>query len=99
LSYKEALWLGLEQLKNKPFLTTNLCIKIVQCIKENNASTRIISCTILSNSKGEIIYTPPSGEKLIREKLANLGKSINEYSIKKLKKNDFVIFFATHKNK
>ncbi|HNS42934.1 MAG TPA: Fic family protein, partial [Taishania sp.] len=28
LSYKEALWLGLEQLKKKPFITTNLCIGI-----------------------------------------------------------------------
>ncbi len=33
LSYKEALWLGLDELKRKPFITTNLCIKIVQCIK------------------------------------------------------------------
>ena len=33
LCYKEALWLGLEQLKTKPFITTNLCVKIVQCIK------------------------------------------------------------------
>ena len=30
LSYKEALWLGFEQLKKKPFITTNLCINIVQ---------------------------------------------------------------------
>lgn len=78
LSYKEALWLGLEQIKKKPFITTNLCIKIVQCIKENNASIRIIPGTTLTNSKGEIIYTPPSGEKIIRDKLANLEKFINE---------------------
>jgi len=78
LSYKEALWLGLEQLKKKPFITTNLCINIVQCIKENNASIRTIPGTTLSNNKGEIIYTPPSGEKIIREKLANLEKFINE---------------------
>ena len=41
LSYKEALWLGLEQLKTKPFITTNLCINIVQCIKQNTASIRV----------------------------------------------------------
>jgi Fic family protein len=40
LSYKEALWLGLEELKTKPFITTNLCIKIVQCVKQNTASIR-----------------------------------------------------------
>lgn len=78
LSYKEALWLGLEQLKEKPFITTNLCISIVQCIKQNTASIRVTPGTTLSNTQGEVIYTPPSGEKVIREKLANLEKFINE---------------------
>lgn len=78
LSYKEALWLGLEELKTRPFITTNLCIKIVQCIKQNNASIRVIPGTTLANSNGEVIYTPPSGEEVIREKLANLEKFINE---------------------
>lgn len=78
LSYKEALWLGLEQLKKKPFITTNLCIRIVQCIKQNTASIRVTPGTTLSNIQGEVIYTPPSGEKVIREKLANLEKFINE---------------------
>jgi Fic family protein len=78
LSYKEALWLGLEQLKKKPFITTNLCISIVQCIKQNTASIRVTPGTTLSNTKGEVIYTPPSGEAVIREKLANLEKFINE---------------------
>ncbi|TBR19952.1 MAG: Fic family protein [Chitinophagaceae bacterium] len=78
LSYKEALWLGLNQLKKKPFITSNLCISIVQCIKQNTASIRVTPGTTLSNKQGELIYTPPSGEKVIREKLANLEKFINE---------------------
>jgi Fic family protein len=78
LSYKEALWLGLEELKTKPFITTNLCVKIVQCIKQNNASIRNTPGTTLSNTQGEVIYTPPSGEQIIREKLANLEKFIND---------------------
>ena len=78
LSYKQALWLGLKELKTKPFITTNLCIKIVQCIKQNNASIRNTPGTTLSNTQGEVIYTPPSGEHIIREKLANLEKFINE---------------------
>lgn len=78
LNYKEALWLGLELLKKKPFITTNLCISIVQCIKQNTASIRNTPGTTLSNTQGEVIYTPPSGEKVIREKLANLEKFINE---------------------
>jgi Fic family protein len=78
LSYKEALWLGLEALKTKPFISTNLCIKIVQCIKQNNSSIRNTPGTTLSNTQGEVIYTPPAGESIIREKLANLEKFINE---------------------
>lgn len=78
LSYKEALWLGLESLKKKPFITTNLCISIVQCIKKNTASIRNTPGTKLSNTKGDVIYTPPNDEKIIRDKLANLEKFINE---------------------
>jgi Fic family protein len=78
LSYKEALWLGLEELKTIPFITTNLCVKIVQRIKQNNASIRNAPGTTLSNTLGEVIYTPPGGEPIIREKLANLEKFINE---------------------
>jgi Fic family protein len=78
LSYKEALWLGLKELKTKPFITTNLCVKIVQCIKQNSASIRVTPGTTLSTAQGKVIYTPPSGENVIREKLANLEKFINE---------------------
>lgn len=79
LNYKEALWLGLDQLKKRPFITTNLCVSIVQCIKNNNASIRNTPGTTLSNAQGEVIYTPPSGEQVIRELLANLEKFINNH--------------------
>ena len=77
LNYKEALWLGLEQLKARPFISTNLCVKIVQCVKQNKASIRVTPGTTLSNAHGEIIYTPPIGGTVIREKLADLEKFIN----------------------
>lgn len=35
ISYKEAIWLGFRHLEKKPFITTNLCIEIVQCIKQS----------------------------------------------------------------
>lgn len=77
LSYKEALWTGLKKLEMKPFITTNLCIEIVQCIKQNTSSIRVIPGTTLSNPQGEIIYTPPCGEDIIRNKLDNLENFIN----------------------
>jgi len=36
LRYKQALWLGLTRIEKRPFLSTNLCIEIVQCIKQND---------------------------------------------------------------
>ena len=77
LLYKEALWLGLEALKTKPLITTNLCIRIVQCIKQNQASIRTTPGTALRNPKGDVIYTPPSGEGIIRDKLADLENFIH----------------------
>jgi len=78
LNYKEALWLGMAELAARPFITTNLCIKLVQCIKQNKASIRNTPGTTLKNSLGEVMYTPPSGEDTIREKMANLERFINE---------------------
>jgi len=78
ISYKEAIWLGFKKLEKKPLITTNLCIELVQCIKQNTAGIRTTPGTNLSNAKGEIIYTPPSGEKVIREKMRNLETFINE---------------------
>ena len=79
LSYKRALFKGLKEIERKPFITTNLCISIVQEIKKNTSSIRKTPGTALLNSKGQTIYTPPSGEGVIRTKLANLEKFINEY--------------------
>jgi Fic family protein len=76
--YKNALWYGLKQLDSRPFITTNLCIDIMQRIKENTSGIRTTPGTTLSNTNGDLIYTPPSGEHVIREKLSNFEKFINE---------------------
>ncbi|WP_292891977.1 Fic/DOC family N-terminal domain-containing protein [Nonlabens sp.] len=78
ISYKEAIWLGFSRLEQRPFITTNLCIELVQCIKQNTAGIRTTPGTTLSNRQGEVIYTPPSGEQVIREKMANIETFINE---------------------
>ena len=77
LRYKEALWLGLAQLESRPFIDTNLSVRIVQCIKRNDASIRKITGTVLKNARGEVVYTPPAGEAEIRDKLANWERYVN----------------------
>jgi Fic family protein len=76
--YKEALWYGMEQMANRPLLTTNLFIKLVQLIKENEAGIRNAPGTQLKNpATGKVVYTPPEGEAIIREKLKNLEDFIH----------------------
>lgn len=78
LHYKDALWYGLKQLEKKPVLTTNLFIAIMQIIKENQSGIRNVPGTQLKNpATNKVIYTPPEGEKVIREKLKNLETFIN----------------------
>ncbi|MCK5400270.1 MAG: Fic family protein [Flavobacteriaceae bacterium] len=82
IRYKEALWNGLQEIEKRPFITTNLCVEIVQSIKKNAAGIRTTPGTALKNAKGETIYTPPTGEDIIRDKLANLEAFINgEYAM------------------
>lgn len=78
MHYKDALWYGVEQIEKRPVLTTNLFIALVQIIKENQASIRNAPGTQLKNpSTNTIVYTPPEGENIIREKLKNLEDFIH----------------------
>ncbi|AIZ42707.1 hypothetical protein [Cellulophaga baltica] len=47
ISYKPALWNGLEDIEKRPFISTNLCIELVQSIKKNTASIRTTPGTAL----------------------------------------------------
>ena len=77
LRYNEALWHGFSSIRdqNRP-LTTNLFEELFQIIKKSNAGVRKTPGTKLANSRGEVIYTPPEGEVVLRDKLANLEKFI-----------------------
>ncbi len=78
LHYKTALWYGIEQLSKRPILSTNLFVKLVQLIKENTAGIRNAPGTHLKNpATGKVVYTPPEGVDVIREKLKNLEDFIH----------------------
>jgi Fic family protein len=82
LSYRDALYVGLERMKAKEgLILTNTMIEIVQTIKQNQAGIRATPGTALKNAiNGEIVYTPPAGENVLREKLAELENFINDGS-------------------
>lgn len=78
IHYKDALWYGIKELEKRPILTTNLFISIMQIIKENNSGIRNAPGIQLKNAEqGKIVYTPPEGEQVIRDKLKNLEDFIH----------------------
>ena len=76
LRYREALKFGFAALKDRP-LSTNLFVDIVRIIKQQDIGVRRTSGTALKDGTGQIIYTPPVGESVIRDKLGNLEHFIH----------------------
>ncbi len=71
LRYRTALWEGHQALKTRP-LSTNTAVQICRAIKGVDMDIRKTPGTTLSNDRTrQVIYTPPEGEGLLREKLAN----------------------------
>jgi Fic family protein len=59
-------------------LTTNLLVDLANTIKENTAGVRSLPGTrIVNAATGEVVYTPPEGESLIRDKLRDLETFCN----------------------
>lgn len=79
VDYRNAIWLGYEQIKKDGYINTNTIIKIQGTIEHNNAGIRKLPGTELKNSiTGETIYTPPQSEKDVRNYLKNLEDFIND---------------------
>src|SRR5690606_29545241 len=61
-------------------ITTNIMTEIVRTIKQNSSGIRNVPGTALKNAiNGEVIYTPPTGEAVIREKVNALEQFINDH--------------------
>ncbi|MDE3210426.1 MAG: Fic family protein [Pseudomonadota bacterium] len=80
LRYRGALYQGFASLEDRP-LGTNTAIQICTQLKNAVMDIRRIPGTALANAAtGELIYTPPVGEALLREKLANWERFIHEHT-------------------
>ncbi|MEP7323967.1 MAG: Fic/DOC family N-terminal domain-containing protein [Saprospiraceae bacterium] len=86
LSYREALYLGLEKMQaQKNLLLVNTMVEVVQTIKKNKSGIRTMPGTALKNViNGEVIYTPPCCEDVLREKLRALEQFINNSELSSL---------------
>lgn len=78
LRYRQALFEGYKSLRTRPFSTAT-AVEICSVIKNAQMNIRQITGTALANDKtGHVIYTPPVGEDLIRNKLSNWEKFMHE---------------------
>jgi Fic family protein len=78
LRYRTALRQGVESLKRKP-LSTSTAVAVCSTIKGQDMDIRRVPGTALTNkANGTVIYTPPVGEALLREKLANWERFIHD---------------------
>ena len=77
LRYSRALLEGFQALQKRP-LVTRTAEEICSLIKGREMRVRKIPGTALARTNGEIVYTPPVGEALLRELLANWEKFLHE---------------------
>ncbi|NDP49188.1 MAG: Fic family protein [Sulfuriferula multivorans] len=78
LRYRRALFEGFYSLQDRP-LTTRTAEAICSQIKGHEMSVRKVPGTALQNDRtGEIIYTPPAGEVVIRDLLANWERFMHD---------------------
>lgn len=82
LRYRTALYEGVSELKSRP-VCTRLAEQLCTRIKHVEMTVRKVPGTALVNSvTNEVIYTPPDGEALLRQKLANWENYLhNETSV------------------
>jgi Fic family protein len=83
LKYREALWAGFKELQKKQKIETNLIKQIFNQIKETKSGYRppqaqvVIKRGVSEFRSGEIIYTPPRGERIIEKLMDNLVEYLN----------------------
>ena len=78
LRYRTALHRGFEMLGQRP-VSTAIAVEVCRTIKGVELDIRNTPGTALANdATGEVIYTPPEGEDVLRSKLANWERYIHE---------------------
>lgn len=68
--YRAALYQGLESLDGRP-LSARTAIDICQKVTGVQLGIRAVPVTLKNKHTGEVIYTPPQGEAVLRELLSN----------------------------
>jgi Fic family protein len=77
LRYRAALFTGMESVKRRPISITT-AVEVCSLIHRREMNVRTLPGTYIGNPvTREAIYTPPSGESVIRQKLSNWAEFIH----------------------
>ena len=78
LRYRTALMQGYKDVQEKP-LSTRTAVLVCRTIKNVDLDVRQVPGTALAHHpSGKIVYTPPEGQTLLREKLSNLEQFLHD---------------------
>jgi Fic family protein len=81
LRYRTALLAGHRSLTSRP-VTTRTAVEIVGTLLGGDINVRKIPGTVLRNAQtGAVVYTPPEGEDVLRDKLAEWERFIHDESV------------------
>ena len=79
LRYREAIYAGMREMERTQGVSTAVMVQIMRTLKQTTDGVRTTPGTKLANpSTREIIYTPPEGEGVIRDKLQALEGFVND---------------------
>lgn len=77
-NYSKALKHGFELVRKYQLLTSNNIVEIQAELEPNKPGFRKLPGTVLKNSSGEVVYTPPQDNDTIISFMTNLEKYIND---------------------
>jgi Fic family protein len=90
LRYREALWAGYREVKEKGSIDLESIVKVFQEVKNTGQTIRPPQSQVVIKRgqsefrPGEIIYTPPRGKGVVEEKMANLIGFMNDKGNKEM---------------
>lgn len=78
MNYRQALNIGYQRVRENKLLTNNIILEIQQVLVGNTAGFRKIPGTVLKDSRGNIIYTPPQDGPVIEALMGDMERFINQ---------------------
>ncbi|MFC0308629.1 Fic family protein [Gallibacterium trehalosifermentans] len=76
--YSLALHYGFLEIQKDKIIRLNTLIGVQNCLEENKAGLRVLPNTVLKNSVGKTVYTPPQHKDDIQRLMNNLITFIND---------------------